>query len=172
MQPHEHVIVVGIDFSPLGDRALHKAYELAALRSGSEIHAVTVVEVRSTATRYGTLPAPESVGFEHGVARITQHVSALLAKVDGFPRSDVRVYPHFRVDKPVVGITQLASELQAELIVVGTNGRCGMARWLLGSVAEGVVRQATCPVLLIPPDPSAALSELSRAGRSLPFVTG
>ncbi len=145
------VIVVGVDFSHLGDQALLKAYELAALRSGSEVHAVTVVEVASTRSRFDTLPRPESMSAEQGAAHITQHVNALLAGVDGFPRSSVRVYPHFRVDTPVVGITQLASELHAELIVVGTNGRWGMARWLLGSVAEGVVRHATCPVLVVPP---------------------
>ena len=36
-------------------------------------------------------------------------------------------------------------------MVVGSQGLHGVARWLLGSVAEAVVRQATCPVLVIPP---------------------
>jgi hypothetical protein len=43
-------------------------------------------------------------------------------------------------------------------IVVGTHGRHGIARWLLGSVAEGVVRHATCAVLIVPP--AVAVAEL------------
>lgn len=52
-------------------------------------------------------------------------------------------------------ILHLARELSADLIVMGSHGRTGLARALLGSVAEAVVRAATCPVLTIrmPPVP-------------------
>lgn len=56
------------------------------------------------------------------------------------------------VDTPAQGLTLLASELDADLLVVGTHGRSGLTRWVLGSVAEGVVRQAPCAVLVIPPE--------------------
>jgi nucleotide-binding universal stress UspA family protein len=46
-------------------------------------------------------------------------------------------------------INRLADELDADLIVIGTHGRKGLARALLGSVAENVVRTATRPVLTI-----------------------
>ena len=48
-------------------------------------------------------------------------------------------------------IIRVAKEHQADLIVMGTHGRTGLAHMLLGSVAEGVVRQAPCPVLTIRP---------------------
>jgi nucleotide-binding universal stress UspA family protein len=48
-------------------------------------------------------------------------------------------------------INQVATELHADLIVMGTHGRRGVSRALLGSVAETVVRSAPCPVLTIRP---------------------
>lgn len=46
-------------------------------------------------------------------------------------------------------ILRLAQELDCDLIVMGTHGRKGLPRLLLGSVAEKVLREATCPVLTI-----------------------
>jgi nucleotide-binding universal stress UspA family protein len=50
-------------------------------------------------------------------------------------------------------IDEAAKELGADLIVMGTHGRRGFSRALLGSVAETVVRTAPCPVLTIRPHP-------------------
>jgi nucleotide-binding universal stress UspA family protein len=49
-------------------------------------------------------------------------------------------------------IVGAATEEHADLIVMGTHGRTGLDRLLLGSVAEHVVRRAPCPVLTVPPD--------------------
>lgn len=49
-------------------------------------------------------------------------------------------------------ITAVAAEIQADLVVIGTHGRTGVAHMLLGSVAEKVVRTTTCSVLTIRPD--------------------
>ncbi|MGH9464958.1 MAG: universal stress protein, partial [Thermoanaerobaculia bacterium] len=48
-----------------------------------------------------------------------------------------------------VVILEYAAEMEAELIVLGTHGRRGAQRLLLGSVAEEVVRYANCPVLTV-----------------------
>src|SRR5678816_1037870 len=50
-------------------------------------------------------------------------------------------------------INQTAKELGCDLIVMGTHGRRGLSRALLGSVAETVVRSAPCPVLTVRPQP-------------------
>jgi nucleotide-binding universal stress UspA family protein len=47
-------------------------------------------------------------------------------------------------------IAEDAVSAKADLIVLGTHGRRGVERWLLGSVAEGVARRSTIPVLLVP----------------------
>ncbi|HXD96793.1 MAG TPA: universal stress protein [Candidatus Acidoferrum sp.] len=57
-----------------------------------------------------------------------------------------------RVGEPAVEIVRLAAEEHADMIVMGTQGRTGLERLLLGSVAERVIRQAPCPVLTVRPD--------------------
>ena len=54
---------------------------------------------------------------------------------------------------PCIEIISRANETQADMIVIGTHGRTGMKHLLIGSVAERVVRTASCPVLTVrPPD--------------------
>jgi nucleotide-binding universal stress UspA family protein len=50
--------------------------------------------------------------------------------------------------RPVSAILQAVEERHADLIVMGTHGRTGVERMVLGSVAESVLREATIPVLL------------------------
>jgi len=54
-----------------------------------------------------------------------------------------------RVGHPAETILQVARDLRADMIVIGSHGRSGLGRVLLGSVAESVVRQASCPVLVV-----------------------
>jgi nucleotide-binding universal stress UspA family protein len=56
-----------------------------------------------------------------------------------------------RVGAPWSEIVNLAREEHADMIVMGTQGRTGLDRLLLGSVAERVIRQAPCPVLTVRP---------------------
>jgi nucleotide-binding universal stress UspA family protein len=60
-------------------------------------------------------------------------------------------------------ILRVARETPADLIVMGTHGRTGLGRLLMGSVAEQVVRRASCPVLTVstpfPPTPDAPVAE-------------
>ena len=69
-----------------------------------------------------------------------------------------------RARTPAEGILAYAEEHAADLIVVGTRGRAGVERWVLGSVAETVVRQAACPVLVVRDD----LVRLGHAGPAPP----
>ena len=55
-------------------------------------------------------------------------------------------------DTLAVRAAELAAEEHADMIVMGTQGRTGLERLLLGSVAERVIRQAPCPVLTVRPD--------------------
>lgn len=52
---------------------------------------------------------------------------------------------------PAAEILSLAQLCQADLIVMGSHGRRGLPGWLLGSVAEAVLRQAACPVITVTP---------------------
>jgi nucleotide-binding universal stress UspA family protein len=62
---------------------------------------------------------------------------------------DIEVSYRLERDEAVPGIVRLAKEVKADLIVLGTHGRSGVSRLVLGSVAEGVMRKAPCPVLTV-----------------------
>lgn len=70
-----------------------------------------------------------------------------------FPRD--RVETLLREGTPVEEAVAAAAEWGADLLVVGTHGRGGLQRLVLGSVAEGVLRHAHCPVLVVPKDAEA-----------------
>ncbi|HEX6764483.1 MAG TPA: universal stress protein, partial [Polyangiaceae bacterium] len=63
----------------------------------------------------------------------------------------MRVVPHLRLDTPAFEIAQIATDLEADLVVVGTHGRRALSRLILGSVAESTVRLSPCPVLVVRP---------------------
>ncbi|MES1189156.1 MAG: universal stress protein [Myxococcales bacterium] len=152
MQLKSRTIVVGLDFSKLSERAFRQAYELAAVSSTSEIHAIFVTAAAAVDPLLGcdAVQPDHAARLEEGSSRLSKHVNELLFKLGGIANSRMRVYSHFRIGVPWVGITRLAAEVEASVVVVGTHGHHGIARWFLGSVAEGVVRHAPCPVLVIP----------------------
>lgn len=66
------------------------------------------------------------------------------------PKDDSVVFSHRLLDgEPALAILDLAKEVDAEMIVMGTHGRSGLKRMIMGSVAEEVVRKAQCPVLTL-----------------------
>jgi universal stress protein A len=69
--------------------------------------------------------------------------------------ADVPVECHALQGVPGQAIVTTADECEADLIVMGTHGRTGLTRLVMGSVAEDVVRRAHCPVLTVKPAPAA-----------------
>jgi nucleotide-binding universal stress UspA family protein len=65
------------------------------------------------------------------------------------PDRNVRLEHQLQTGDPVTEILAVAESASADLIVMGTHGRTGLARLLMGSVAEHVLRQARCPVLTV-----------------------
>jgi nucleotide-binding universal stress UspA family protein len=65
------------------------------------------------------------------------------------PDPQVRLERRLEVGDPAARILEAAQAIPCDLIVVGTHGRTGLGRALLGSVAEQVVRRAPCPVLTV-----------------------
>ena len=137
--------LVGFDFSPLAELALGQAAFLASQRPAADIHIVSAVE--TTRDRISHAPT-EDIGFEVGEQLRVRAASALRKVEAGAP---VRVFVHVTHGDPAGEILALAEDVQADLILVGTHGRQGLKRLLMGSVAERVVRNATCPVLVMRP---------------------
>lgn len=138
-------IVVAVDFSPASEGAWAHARRLAAHSDAELILTHIVAE------------APRLVGGSLTRTRIAE-VQALLrrwaddklakwaeaAKVEGR-----RVRLAVRVGIPYAEIVDLATDELADLVVIGTQGRSGIPRAVLGSVAERVIRLAPCPVLAV-----------------------
>lgn len=64
-------------------------------------------------------------------------------------RAGIAMEHHLEYGDPAAVILKFAREIGADLIVMGTHGRTGLRRLLMGSVAEQVVRKASCPVLTL-----------------------
>ncbi len=62
-----------------------------------------------------------------------------------------QVNGHFVLGDPAAEVLRLATDLDADLLVVGTHDYVGLERFLLGSVAESLMRKAGCPVLIVRP---------------------
>ncbi len=80
----------------------------------------------------------------------------------------VRVQPLIRIGEEAEEIHSAA--LQADVVVMSTHGRSGLARWAFGSVAETVLRESTCPIFVVgPAGATGAKSEAGQNGRSSCF---
>lgn len=136
--------LVGIDFSPGSDRALEFALALAG-RVGASLHLLHVVQDPVLA-----MPWSEDRVFD--VARLRDAVVSDAERrltAMAAARPDFAITVEALVGAPAETIVRTAADRGADLIVVGTQGRHGVSRVFMGSVAERVVRLATCPVLTI-----------------------
>src|SRR5262249_17976903 len=66
-------------------------------------------------------------------------------------RAGLRITPLVDEGNPATRILDRASSVQADFIVMGTHGLSGFEHFMLGSIAEKVLRRATCPVMTVPP---------------------
>ena len=157
MRTKPYIVLVGTDYSPAAQMALRAAYGQALKHTPAELHVVHVslaagAEAATPAPQYGGLGGVPVLSLDEQKDALLQHLDSFTPTLAGFRESKVRVFAHVVLGAPIFGVTSLAAELEADLIVVGSHGRHGIVRWLLGSVAEGVVRQANCPVLVVPPE--------------------
>jgi len=131
-------ILIPTDFSTASDAALPHAEAVAKQQSAS----LLILHVEEPPLAYGGgelyygLPEPDS--------------DRLLEMLEAVKPSDPAV-PHthrLTIGDPAGEIVRIAAEEGVEMIVMGTHGRTGVSRMLMGSVAEAVVRRAPCPVLV------------------------
>jgi nucleotide-binding universal stress UspA family protein len=155
------IVVAGIDFSPIGELALEHVLELASEDVTVEPHFVHVASAYGPLLRLEVGDEQRSMTVERASELLRCHIEQHVSRLRGRrPVHFDRAITHIRVGAPNDEIAQLAIDLDADLIVVGTHGRRGLRRMLLGSVAEGVIRLAHCPVYVVRPkqDPARSLS--------------
>ncbi len=137
-------IVVATDSSDIADHALDEAVELAE-KLGATVTLVHSYEIPVYGFPDGILVASSEV-----TAQIqTSSQKQLADAVERRKGHTVTITPLLRMGAPWDEINAAAAETGAGLIVIGTHGRRGLSRALLGSVAERVIRTATLPVLVV-----------------------
>ena len=140
-------IVVPLDGSDIAEMAIPEAERMARL-TGAPLHLIRVIDLRQVpwypayADMVGANAVQEAFGDEESVtngylAEVAKRIEELGIEVE----SEVR---HGRAAKELV-----AASKPDDIIVIASHGRGGISRWLLGSVAEELVRHASVPVLLV-----------------------
>ncbi|TAL85989.1 MAG: universal stress protein [Candidimonas sp.] len=142
-------ILVAIDGSDVATSAFEVALQLAKTEN-AELLPLYVIEypnIYAPGIGYDLTPTYEALRAEG--TRVTTQADARL-KEEGI-NGKARVADEFPSVNPTADqIQDMADKFQADLVVMGTHGRRGFQRLMLGSVAEAFIRESTRPVLLIP----------------------
>lgn len=125
-----------------------------ALASDGHGRLVILHVERPPLTTLGGMPVVPPLPSEYDRERVLEQLQRIQP-----PRPGITVEHRLEYGEPVPVILQTAQEIGADLIVMGTHGRTGLRRLLMGSVAENVVRKAACPVLTVR-TPSQTLASL------------
>lgn len=141
-------ILYATDFSPSSEAALPYACELARV-FGASLHLIHVIE-DPFALRWGG-DASYGVDLSALAEAWQQDATAQLARLA--QRTGLVPVTVWRIGRPAEEILRYAQEKAIDLIVVGSRGHGALAQLLLGSVAERLIRHATCPVLRVKPTP-------------------
>lgn len=149
------VYVVAIDGTPSSSYVNEMSCGLAgALAGNAELHFVHVIDAAASADAMNMArSAPVLAGLETARRVLDRACTEARTRFEGV------IAGHLAAGEPSRAIVQTASNLRADLVIVGTAGRTGIARVMLGSVAEKVVRQAGCPVLVVRPKDHHAAAE-------------
>lgn len=136
-------ILVPTDFGASSELALDYAVQLAA-KLDAKIYLLNVI-------------GAQLIGTEYGVPITTTLMEDIILRNQDRLEEAVALRAGQATFGPVIletgdaraQIDQVARRIGADLIVMATHARRGVSRWLLGSVAEAVLRVAPCPVLLV-----------------------
>lgn len=136
-------ILIALDDSAIAARAVEVGTDLA---TALKAQAALVYVVDPTIA----FQPDSGITAEEWVATLKREGQSFLATAAQRTREPL-AWQFLREGKPADQILAAAREWEADVIVVGTHGRSGVSRVVLGSTAESVVRHAPCPVLVVKP---------------------
>ena len=139
LQATPTTLLAAVDFSPASDLVVEHALAMAKQLNAKEIH---FLHVRA--------PTGDNAEAEGRQTEFAQWLDARVRDA-GSLASTVRVVAHEATGNPADVIVDMAGDLLTSAVIVGTHGRKGFQRMVMGSVAETVVRNAGCPVLVARP---------------------
>jgi nucleotide-binding universal stress UspA family protein len=140
-------ILCPVDFSNHSERALRFALGLAE-QLGAMVDVLHVYHVPFYAPPHQPVEAVQAMSDRYG--DLGREALDELLDLPRHSRFDVRVSGSLVEGKPHEEICRFADEKDVDIVVIGTHGRTGLARLLMGSVAERVVRTSSVPVLTVP----------------------
>ena len=138
--------VVAYDCSPSSELALQRAIDVACRAPHHVLHVVAAID-----PHHG-LPILATKHADYAYAGkvqelLVEHVTQALG---GRPsHGAVEFFVHARIGRPAEQILEVAREVGADLVFIGSHGLTGVERMLVGSVSERVVREANCPVMVV-----------------------
>lgn len=132
------------DFSAAANKAVRQAVRIAQ-QLGAEVHLLHAYPVPSIPSPAGGDFSPQQLTAQLAESAETE----MRREVREWNKRQISVVPHVAAGPPADVIVETAKEIGADMIVVGTHGRTGLAHLLIGSVAERVIRTATVPVVTI-----------------------
>src|SRR5438067_6237891 len=135
------IVLIAVDTSAIAAHAADVGIELARSLK-ADVALVHVIDQALLAGTESALPGQELI------AVLEQDAKTLLAKFRSKSTQQPRALEFIKTGPPATEILNVARKWQADVIVMGTHGQGGVARLLVGSVAEEVLRHATCPVLV------------------------
>lgn len=151
-EPGFQRIVCPVDFSEFSKDALGVAARIAK-DEGSELHVLHAYEYAGLAQIASATSIDASQTFQQELEKqATEQLTELLEEVDLL---GVTPITHMRVGVADQEIVEFAKREDCDLIVMGSVGRTGMKRLLLGNTAERVVRNSPCSLLAVRPKPKA-----------------
>lgn len=144
-------ILLPTDGSEYANKAAEQAIWIAK-QSGAELMVINVIETSSLVG----LPAEDLIvriremlkeEGQKSLEKISDMVAA--SKVEDPCQKDVKLTLDIKEGSPSDVIVKTVKEEGIDLVIMGTSGKHGLDRFLLGSVTENVVRSASCPVLVV-----------------------
>lgn len=146
-------ILIGVDNSKFADNAAHYAFDIAH-KFNARVGLVHIVEpavMPYTNTNDPLSGAPDMGMAEVQLIDIQKNNSKII--IDNVVKKyggDLEITHFNEFGDTADGIIRCSQDFDADMIVIGTHSRTGFDRFIMGSVAEHVVRHATVPVLVVP----------------------
>jgi nucleotide-binding universal stress UspA family protein len=145
-------VLVAVDYSDCAFNALEIAADLAKSQHAA-FDILNVIDplqaIPPVVDPYGAIQ-PWLVALNEDAVKLLHDYTAAMQATGLTAKSTLLDGP------PAVTIVEFARKISADLIVIGSHGRKGLSRMMLGSVAESVMRDAPCPVLVVHDSPKAA----------------
>ena len=162
-------ILCPVDFSDPSRRALVYGVALSRWYGAplTVLHVHAKAPVFAVTAPFGSLGAPPLIQKERDVEEQRADLRQFMGPAAGTSTTEIVVERGDACSE----ILQQAIDRKADLIVMGTHGRSGLRHVLLGSVAEKIIRNASCPILVVPPHAAGVGGDTSAVFKRIVYAT-